>query len=62
MAYEKADFDERKGLVVFQRYCHMYREGEMDDLVRQVPGVRLVESGYESGNHFVIFEVVGDDN
>ena len=57
-AYEKADFDERKGLVVFQRYCHMYREGEMDDLVRQVFGVTLVESGYESGNHYVIFEVV----
>jgi len=57
-AYEKADFDERKGLVVFQRYCHMYREGEMDDLVRQVPSLRLVESGYESGNHYVIVEVV----
>jgi alkylated DNA repair dioxygenase AlkB/SAM-dependent methyltransferase len=57
-AYEKADFDERKGLVVFQRYCHMYREGELDDLVQQVSGVRLIESGYESGNHYVILEVV----
>ena len=57
-AYDKADFDERKGLVVFQRYCHMYREGELDDLVRQVPSVRLLESGYESGNHFVILEVI----
>ncbi|VEU43201.1 unnamed protein product [Pseudo-nitzschia multistriata] len=57
-AYEKADFDERKGLVVFQRYCHMYREGELEDLVRRVPGLRLVESGYESGNHYVILEVV----
>lgn len=57
-AYEKADFDERKGLVVFQRYCHMYREGELDDLVRRVPGVRLLESGYESGNHYVVLRVV----
>jgi len=57
-AYDKADFDERKGLVVFQRYCHMYREGELDDLVRQVPSVRILESGYESGNHFVILEVI----
>ncbi len=57
-AYEKADFDERKGLVVFQRYCHMYREGEMDELVQQVSSLRLVESGYESGNHYVIVEVL----
>ena len=57
-AYEKADFDERKGLVVFQRYCHMYREGELDGLVEQVSGVRLIESGYETGNHYVILEVV----
>ena len=57
-AYDKADYDERKGLVVFQRYCHMYREGELDDLVRRIPGVRLVESGYESGNHYVILQVV----
>ncbi len=59
-AYEKADFDERKGLVVFQRYCHMYREGELDNLVRQIPSLRLVESGYESGNHYVIVKVVAD--
>jgi alkylated DNA repair protein alkB family protein 8 len=59
-AYEKADFDERKGLVVFQRYCHMYREGEMEGLVQQVPGVRLVESGYESGNHYVILQVMAE--
>eukprot|EP00537_Pseudo-nitzschia_pungens_P005689 CAMPEP_0172375034 /NCGR_PEP_ID=MMETSP1060-20121228/59026_1 /TAXON_ID=37318 /ORGANISM="Pseudo-nitzschia pungens, Strain cf. cingulata" /LENGTH=963 /DNA_ID=CAMNT_0013101961 /DNA_START=93 /DNA_END=2984 /DNA_ORIENTATION=- len=58
-AYDKADFDERKGLVVFQRYCHMYRKGELDDLVCQIPGVRLIESGYESGNHYVILEVIG---
>ena len=56
-AYEKADFDERKGLVVFQRYCHMYREGELDDLAHRVPNVKIIESGYESGNHYVILEV-----
>ena len=56
--YEHADYDESKGLVVFQRYCHLYRAGEMDAIVQKVPGVRLVESGYETGNHFVILEVV----
>jgi hypothetical protein len=56
--YKNADYDEKKGLVVFQRYCHMYKKGELEELVGRVPGVALVESGYESGNHFVILEVV----
>ncbi|KAL3907866.1 MAG: hypothetical protein SGILL_008698, partial [Bacillariaceae sp.] len=56
-AYDTADYDERKGLVVFQRYCHLYRAGEMDEIVQQIAGVRLVESGYETGNHFVILQV-----
>jgi SAM-dependent methyltransferase len=55
--YTKADFDEQKGLVVFQRYCHMYREGELESIVQGVKGAKLIESGYESGNHFVILEV-----
>eukprot|EP00934_Nitzschia_sp_Nitz4_P006164 Nitzschia sp. Nitz4//scaffold38_size140716//310//2943//NITZ4_003123-RA/size140716-processed-gene-0.50-mRNA-1//-1//CDS//3329550006//6154//frame0 len=56
--FKKADYDEKKGLVVFQRYCHMYRTGEMEELVGEIPGVKLVESGYESGNHFVILEAL----
>jgi len=59
-AYDNANFDEQKGLVVFQRYCHMYLEGELEDLVAQVSGVRLIASGYESGNYSVILEVVSN--
>jgi len=59
-AYDNANFDEQKGLVVFQRYCHMYLEGELEDLVTQVSGVRLIASGYESGNYSVILEVVSN--
>ena len=57
-AYDGAEFDERKGLVVFQRYCHLYRQGELEELVSRVPHVEVTESGYESGNHFVILKVV----
>ena len=56
-AYKNADFDEKKGLVVFQRYCHVYQKGELEDLVSRVSNVSLLESGYESGNHFVILKV-----
>jgi alkylated DNA repair protein alkB family protein 8 len=57
-AYEGAEFDERKGLVVFKRYCHLYRQGELEDLASRVEGVELIESGYESGNYFVILKVM----
>ena len=53
-----AEYDERKGLVVFQRYCHMYREGELEELVSHIDALELVESGFESGNYFIIAKVV----
>jgi alkylated DNA repair dioxygenase AlkB/SAM-dependent methyltransferase len=52
-----AEYDDRKGLVVFNRYCHLYRKGELDEIALGVPGVALLESGFESGNYFIIFEV-----
>ena len=55
-AYENADYDERKGLVVFQRYCHLYRKGELEEIVAQVKDVIVVESGFECGNFFVILQ------
>lgn len=57
-AYEGAEYDERKGLVVFQRYCHMYKEGELEDLVSKIDSLEMVGSGFESGNHFVILRVI----
>lgn len=56
-AYQGAEYDERKGLVVFQRYCHLYRKGELEELADEVENVELMESGYESGNYFVILRV-----
>ena len=53
-----AEFDEKKGLVVFKRYCHLYRNGELEDIVSQIDSVSLHESGYETGNHFIILKVV----
>jgi alkylated DNA repair dioxygenase AlkB/SAM-dependent methyltransferase len=52
------DYDDRNGLVVFQRYCHLYRKGEIEAFVEQIPGVQLVDNGFESGNHFVILLVL----
>lgn len=56
-AYEGAEYDETKGLVVFQRYCHMYRQGELETLIAQIEELELVESAFESGNWQVILRV-----
>jgi len=57
--YNGAEFDSKKNLVVFQRYCHMYRKGELESLCNQVPGLEVLESSYEKGNHVVSLKVCG---
>ena len=53
-----AEYDEEKGLVVFKRYCHMYIKGELEAIAACVPKVELIESGFESGNYFIILKVL----
>ena len=53
-----AEYDEQKGLVVFQRYCHMYRKGELEKIASTISNVELVESGFESGNYFIILKAL----
>jgi alkylated DNA repair protein alkB family protein 8 len=48
--------DGRKGAVVFQRYYHLFEEGELDALVAQLPGATLVESFYDKDNWCCVFE------
>ena len=57
-AYKGAEYDETKGLVVFQRYCHMYRQGELETLISQIEELEIVESAFESGNWQVILKVI----
>jgi alkylated DNA repair protein alkB family protein 8 len=52
---------DESGLVVYQRYCHVYREGELEDLCSLVPNVRILESGYDRSNWFVLFQKIDDE-
>jgi len=56
-AFINSEYDEAKGLVVFKRYCHLYRLGELDEIVAEVPGTKLLDTAFESGNYSIIFEV-----
>ena len=48
------------GELVYQRYCHVYKEGELEDLCSGIPGCRVLESGFDKGNWFVLFEKILD--
>jgi hypothetical protein len=44
--------------VTYQRFCHVYCEGELEGLAKRVPGCRLIEAGYDRSNWFICFEKV----
>lgn len=47
------------GSVVYQRYCHVYVEGELDELIGKVEGLRLLTSYYDRSNWCVLAEREG---
>jgi hypothetical protein len=52
---------EDSGELVFQRYCHVYKEGELEALCSSVPGCVVVESGWDKGNWFVQLKKVDEE-
>jgi len=47
-------FDETKRAVVFQRYCHVYQQGELRELVTSVGDVCVIDEYYDTGNHCIL--------
>ena len=39
---------------LLHRYYHLFKQGELDDLFRQVEGVEIETTGYDRDNHYVI--------
>lgn len=52
---------EESGELVFQRYCHVYKEGELEALCSSIPGCMVIESGWDKGNWFVQLQKVRED-
>ncbi|CAI5728383.1 unnamed protein product [Peronospora destructor] len=50
--FEQQDvmIDREKRWVVYERYCHVYRSGELESLVDQVPGLELISVEYIRSN------------
>ena len=47
------DHEDPHGDFVFQRYCHVYKEGELEHLCSGIPDCEIEESGWDTGNWFV---------
>ena len=54
--YEGAEWD--GDLVRFERYCHVYKEGEIEEISGDVDGLEVVGGGWEAGNWWVQFKRV----
>lgn len=48
--------DRTKRTVMFQRYCHLYEDGELEALIDATPDVQLVSSMWDASNWVVVFE------
>lgn len=48
-----AKSDGNADLITYERYCHMYRKGELENLCSVIPCCKIVESGWDKSNWFV---------
>eukprot|EP00038_Savillea_parva_P009126 m.181433 g.181433 ORF g.181433 m.181433 type:complete len:711 (+) comp15256_c0_seq1:102-2234(+) len=53
-----ADVDTADGGDVLQRYCHVYKEGELQELARALPWLEVTDSWYDTGNWAVVLHKV----
>ena len=49
-ASESGEIDEKKGTVVFQRFYHVFQEGELECLVNYIPNITVVRCVFDRSN------------
>lgn len=50
---------ELKNAKVYNRYYHVFKEGELEQLVKEVDGLKILQSYYDRDNWCVICEKKG---
>ena len=48
--------DQAKQTVVYQRYYHLFVEGELEELASRLEGASVVDSGYDKSNWLVVVQ------
>ncbi|KAI9033624.1 S-adenosyl-L-methionine-dependent methyltransferase [Phycomyces nitens] len=51
---EGSDETAKVTTTVYNRYYHLFKQGELDSLFQQIDGVVIETSGYDRDNHYVI--------
>ncbi|ORZ23325.1 S-adenosyl-L-methionine-dependent methyltransferase [Absidia repens] len=54
LAKKKDEQDDGSANKVYNRYYHLFKKGELDDLFGQINDVTIDVSGYDRDNHYVI--------
>lgn len=48
--------DDKKAAIIYNRYYHVFAQGELERLVSSIQGIRILESFYDKSNWCVILE------
>lgn len=51
-----SESDSDSTVPVYYRFYHVFREGELEDLIQQIPGLQIVKSYYDEGNWCVLLQ------
>jgi hypothetical protein len=51
---------EGKSSTVFQRYCHLYKQGELEQLCEEINGCKVLQSYYDNSNWCVVLQKTAD--
>jgi hypothetical protein len=51
-----ARIDAVKNTIVFDRYYHLFREGELEQLAAQVPGTSIADAFYDKSNWCIVMQ------
>ena len=52
------DKENDQGLTVYERFYHVFKEGELEKLVEQIKNIKIVESFYDHGNWGTVLEKI----
>ena len=52
--------DGRDDLITYERYCHMFKNGELENLCSSIPGCMIVDRGFDRSNWFVVIKKFND--
>lgn len=58
-AVQEQEINEEKQTVVYKRYYHVFKEGELERLVSEHKQARIVDSYYDHANWCVVLEKLG---